>query len=129
MPGPALPSDTFEYVGVFIADAAKDKSFADSEPPAHDAWEPASVKSSEARSVVKVALDKVATEMRNLAQPACFDGALGQADRPRRVSPMNLQGSSLRSKARVPGRPVAALADVPAYQTFESAWSGDRSST
>jgi hypothetical protein len=67
--GPQHPSDDIEYVGVFIADRGVDRAFADSEPPAHDAWEPRSVPEPRHRSIVRVALDKIALEARFLAQP------------------------------------------------------------
>ena len=60
--GSALPNERLEWAGVFLAsnDNEVERAFADSEPPAHDDWIPASMDPGRARTFVNVAVRQLA---------------------------------------------------------------------
>lgn len=60
--GEPLPQQEFEWAGVFVSSSVPEieKAFADSEPPAHDDWQPDMLPSrSWARTYVRVALSRI----------------------------------------------------------------------
>lgn len=67
--GPELPSEMLEYCGVFRVDDGRDRSFAESEPPAHDDWVVDAVEDRKRRSNVRVALRKLKELMDRLVEP------------------------------------------------------------
>lgn len=69
LPGPELPQDLLEYAGVFRADDDRDRSFAESEPPAHDDWVPESVEDRAKASNVRVALRKIREFAERVVEP------------------------------------------------------------
>jgi hypothetical protein len=71
---PALPSDMVEFGGVFICDDDVEQYFADSEPPAHDDWLPASL-SEPGKRFVRVALRRVKDAAEIYAHPAPGTGS------------------------------------------------------
>ena len=58
MKGNALPNEHLEWAGVFLAsnDSEVERAFAESEPPAHDDWIPASMERGHGRTFVNVAV-------------------------------------------------------------------------
>ena len=63
MKGSPLPNEHLEWAGVFLAssDDEVERAFADSEPPAHDDWIPASMDRGRARTFVNVAIRELST--------------------------------------------------------------------
>lgn len=61
-----VPVSTFRSRGVFVADAGMEDQFALSEPPAHDDWKPANVKSDGRSNLVKIALDQIQKAARSM---------------------------------------------------------------
>ena len=57
-----LAAPGFQWAGVFKPIAEHDATFAQSEPPAHDDWSPASLSDKIQRSHVKVAIEKIKAE-------------------------------------------------------------------
>ena len=63
MQGDALPNERLEWAGVFLAsnEDEVERAFADSEPPAHDDWIPASMDPGHARTFVNVAIRELSS--------------------------------------------------------------------
>ena len=99
MVGEAFPDERLEWAGVFVAshDEEVERAFADSEPPAHDDWNPAHFPRGRAKSLVNIALTR-------LREAAAEMGVTGTAQ----------PGSSVGGAplARVAGRLGAALEGV-----------------
>lgn len=74
------PAPEGHYAGVFVVrrDQEIDQAFADSEPPAHDDWEPSGLPRP-ASTFVRVALRKVDSAMQEFAIPAGQEPAPGEA--------------------------------------------------
>lgn len=68
--GPKLLLDGIEYAGVFVTDPEVDSAFANSEPPTHDNWEPASLKNPAEKTYVNVALRNIKSELKSFTTPA-----------------------------------------------------------
>lgn len=68
--GSPLPSDQIEYAGVFLADAALDRIFADAEPPTHDDWIPEFLEDRHHKTFVRVALRRIEALVRDFVTPA-----------------------------------------------------------
>lgn len=64
-----LAEPGFQWAGVFKPVAALDPTFARSEPPAHDAWSPASVQDKIQRSQVKLALQRIQEAADKFVEP------------------------------------------------------------
>ena len=71
--GPAIPGEDLEWAGVFICDKAKsvEAAFAASEPPAHDSWNPESLKDRTSKRIVTQSLKSI----RNAADRHVFPSA------------------------------------------------------
>lgn len=65
--GRGLGNDQVGFAGVFKADDDFDDSFARSEPPTHDDWQPSSVSDKRARGVVNTALKRIREHAREFA--------------------------------------------------------------
>jgi hypothetical protein len=74
--GPAFPDDRVWYAGVFKVFAEYDETFAQSEPPTHDAWSPNYLDDRD-RSLVKVTLRKIDDKLRSHAAPRVVQTAAG----------------------------------------------------
>jgi hypothetical protein len=70
--GTPLPDGGAEWAGVFVADSDRDveSAFAESEPPAHDDWQPALLASGRRKSYVNVAINRLKDYARSYALPA-----------------------------------------------------------
>ena len=69
--GTQLADDRFEWAGVFVAsdDDAVEAAFANAEPPAHDDWQYEALSDKAARSIVKIAVDRIRTAALDYANP------------------------------------------------------------
>lgn len=68
-----LDVDGFQWVGVFKPASNVDDSFAMSEPPAHDCWEPAAVSNRAAKTDVSVALREIKRAADGFVRPRVID--------------------------------------------------------
>lgn len=68
MKGNALPNELLEWAGVFLAshDSEVERAFADSEPPAHDDWIPASMERGHGRTFVTVAIRELTSHAHHM---------------------------------------------------------------
>jgi len=66
--GRGLGNDKVGFVGVFKADEGFDDSFARSEPPTHDDWQPSSVSDKRARGIVNTALKRIREHSQRFAE-------------------------------------------------------------
>jgi hypothetical protein len=72
-PGPKLSDEKVWYTGVFQAVDAYDDTFANAEPPTHDAWQPDQLEG-RARGIVRTAIRKIDEALDAQARPQVFDG-------------------------------------------------------
>jgi hypothetical protein len=74
--GQPLPTDDYEWAGVFICDGDEEveHAFAASEPPAHDDWIPNYLPKGRQKTFVNVALREIKRHMRNYAGPITLTG-------------------------------------------------------
>lgn len=80
--GTQIADDRFEWGGVFIAsdDDTVEGAFAKAEPPAHDDWQFEALADKSARSIVRIALNRIRTAALEYANPVSTpapDGAAG----------------------------------------------------
>ncbi|WP_155832267.1 hypothetical protein [Gordonia alkanivorans] len=68
-----LPIQGFQWAGVFKPVAATDDSFAKAEPPAHDEWNPETVKDKGMRRDVNIALRRIHEQVREFLHPIADD--------------------------------------------------------
>lgn len=66
--GPTPTHENVWYAGVFKAIDELDQTFADAEPPTHDAWKPEQLEAPD-KTFVNVALREITSEMRSFAAP------------------------------------------------------------
>lgn len=64
--GPAIPDEVVQYGAVFRSDAAAESSFADAEPPTHDAWVVEELRDPTDRSIVRAALRGIDASLKSL---------------------------------------------------------------
>ncbi|MGH1342096.1 MAG: hypothetical protein ACRBN8_11120 [Nannocystales bacterium] len=69
-PGPPLPNDHVEYVGVFFADDEMDRTYAASEPPTHDEWRPENLAVARERTFIRTTFKRLDKAMNELVAPA-----------------------------------------------------------
>lgn len=69
--GTQIADDRFEWAGVFVAsdDDTVEEAFAKAEPPAHDDWQYEALSDRAARSIVKIAVDRIRTAALEYANP------------------------------------------------------------
>lgn len=69
--GTHIADDRFEWAGVFVAsdDDTVEKAFAMAEPPAHDDWQYEALSDKAARSIVKIAVDRIRAAALEYANP------------------------------------------------------------
>jgi hypothetical protein len=77
--GPPLPDDRIWYAGVFRVFPEQDGTFAQAEPPTHDAWSPEYLEDRE-RSLVRVTLRKIDEKLRSHAAPRATVTSSGAGD-------------------------------------------------
>jgi hypothetical protein len=84
LPGPPSGDSGQEWAGVFIAsdEGEVESAFAESEPPAHDDWNPDSIRSKTRRTLVRVALRRIRDEVASRFRQAPVVAASGGADTP-----------------------------------------------
>jgi hypothetical protein len=70
--GPPLPDERIWYGGVFQVSPEHDQTFADAEPPTHDAWSPEDLDERDA-SVVRTTLRKIDESLKRHASPVASD--------------------------------------------------------
>ncbi len=101
MEGSAFPDERVEWGGVFLcsSDTEIEQAFADSEPPAHDDWNPSNISDRSARTFVNVALRKL--RERGLAM-----GELAEANQPSSA----VEGDGLASVSGKLGATLDAIA-------------------
>jgi hypothetical protein len=80
--GTQIPDDRFEWGGVFIASGEDtvEEAFAKAEPPAHDDWQFEALADKTARSIVRIALNRIKTAALEYASPVSApvpDGTAG----------------------------------------------------
>ncbi|MCB1347116.1 MAG: hypothetical protein KDK11_00145 [Maritimibacter sp.] len=104
--GEPFPDARFEWAGVFICSAEEEveQAFADSEPPAHDDWEPANLPSGYPKRYVNIALTRLSEQARTYANPLTRAGQ--EVERgPSLASTATLMGKLLdKASATGPGR-------------------------
>jgi hypothetical protein len=97
--GDPLPQPEFEWAGVFVTSSEPEieRAFADSEPPAHDDWQPEMLADkSWARRYVRVALSRIRDAAKAVAGGQ-QSGASGQRDGPSLAHVADLFGKVLGS--------------------------------
>lgn len=97
--GDPLPQQGFEWAGVFVTshDPEIEKAFADSEPPAHDDWQPEMLpEKSWSRRYVRVALRRIADAAKSVAGGQ-QSGVSGQREAPSLAHISDLFGRVLGS--------------------------------
>jgi hypothetical protein len=97
--GDPLPQAGLEWAGVFVSshDPAIEKAFADSEPPAHDDWQPEMLeRGTWARRYVKVALSRIKDAAKSVAGCQLQQSA-GHRDGPSLAHVADLLGKALGS--------------------------------
>jgi hypothetical protein len=70
--GPALPNEDMEWAGVFVASAEDDieEAFAQSEPAAHDDWNPSTLPDDTERKLIRSALAQLRRAAQAVAAPS-----------------------------------------------------------
>jgi hypothetical protein len=68
--GAALPDESVEWAGIFIADESMNEAFSLSEPPAHDDWQPKNIADPKIRSFVNVAIKHIKQVASSFASPS-----------------------------------------------------------
>ena len=100
MKGNALPNELLEWAGVFLAsdDNEVERAFADSEPPAHDNWIPASMERGHGRTFVSVAIRELTSHAHDMGfRPSA--GVEFDSDGPPLARLAGLLGNVLRGNA------------------------------
>ncbi|OCC24343.1 hypothetical protein MB02_07085 [Croceicoccus estronivorus] len=92
--GTQIADDRFEWGGVFVAsdDDTVEEAFAKAEPPAHDDWQYEALSDKAARSIVKIAVDRIRAAVLEYANPVSAPAPDGE------------RGPSLASVAGLFGR-------------------------
>lgn len=78
--GTPLPNTSVEWAGVFVASEEEEveRAFADSEPPAHDDWQPENMPKGRAKTFVNVAVRELKKAANSVANPSI--NAVGPTD-------------------------------------------------
>lgn len=102
--GTALPDGGAEWAGVFVADSDRDveSAFAESEPPAHDDWQPALLASGSRKSFVNIAINRLKDYARSYALPPALAPVGGEG------------GPSLARASEAFGQLLTSVVDRPA---------------
>ncbi|PRP93149.1 hypothetical protein ENSA5_44880 [Enhygromyxa salina] len=80
-PGPPIPNNYVEYVGVFLANDEMDRVYAASEPPTHDEWRPENLADRRAKTFVRTTFRRIDARTREFVAPASTSYAADE-DRP-----------------------------------------------
>jgi hypothetical protein len=82
--GAPLPNEDLEWAGVFVASAENDieQAFANSEPAAHDNWDPRTLSDPQDRRLVNAALKRIARVAGEVAAPSAGLGPSSDATVP-----------------------------------------------
>ena len=130
--GQPLPDERLEWAGVFVASGEDDveRAFAESEPPAHDDWKPASLPRGRAKTYVNVALTRLkeaALEMglSGTGQTGGNEAAppLGRLARRLGLALEGVSGEGAKRRRSQGGRgrrPARARATPPRFERLES---------
>ena len=97
--GPALPTDSVEYGGVFICDEEVEEAFAAAEPPAHDDWIPDNLTGRD-KTFVRVALRRIRDTVNEYAAPAQVPATAAEATLPLGALGMLWEGFYLVSRGK-----------------------------
>ena len=130
--GQPLPDERLEWAGVFVASGEDEveRAFAESEPPAHDDWKPASLPRGRAKTYVNVAL----TRLKEAALEMGLSGTgqtggneagppLGRLARRLGLALEGVSGEGARRRRSQGGggrRPARARATPPRFERLES---------
>ena len=130
--GQPLPDEGVEWAGVFVASGEDEveRAFAESEPPAHDDWKPASLPRGRAKTYVNVALrllKEAALEMglSGTGQTGANEAGppLGRLARRLGLALEGVSGEGARRRRSQGGggrRPARARATPPRFERLES---------
>lgn len=104
--GTQIADDRFEWGGVFVAsdDDTVEEAFAKAEPPAHDDWQFEALADKTARSIVRIALNRIRAAALEFANPISVpppDGAAG----PSLAGVAGLFGRALEGEGQGAGPP------------------------
>ena len=134
--GNPLPDKRFEWAGVFVASAEDEveRAFAESEPPAHDAWKPDNLPKGRTKTFVNVALTRLKAAGREMGLPAPGQTGGGEAG-PSLASTASRLGQALEGVSGRPGtskpkpggggkHPAQAKATPAKFERLESTKTG-----
>ena len=109
--GAPFPDARYEWAGVFICSDEKlvEEAFAKAEPPAHDDWVPDMLPSSDAKSMVRIALKRLEHHAQTYAAPTSTIFASAGTKGPSLAKTAAKLGNLLDAvSGRGPGKPITA---------------------